>query len=143
MSRSARIIAGLVLATACGQVLAQSATFGVSMRVLPEHVATAGPVDLPTPPGAQPLPPSRDAKRLLYGGSPADAMRFYGNALPGLGFFLTRQDALGQVWERADVRAELLFHPVVGEQNVSGIYVTIAPRERSATTAIAHEDPST
>lgn len=126
---SAGIIAGLFLLGACGQALGQSASFGVSMRVLPERAAAEGPVDLPTPPGARILPPSRDTKRLLYAGSPEDAKRFYADALPALGFFLMRQSTGGQVWERADVRAELLFYPVTGEQETSGIYLTIARKD--------------
>ncbi len=132
MPRSAGIVAGLLLLGACSQALGQSASFGVSMRVLPERAATEGPVDLPTPPGARALPPSRNAKRLLYTGSPDDAKRFYENALPDLGFFLMRQSAGGQVWERADVRAELLFYPVIGEQETSGIYLTIARKESAS-----------
>lgn len=122
----AAIVAGLLLLVACSQACAQSASFGVSMRVLPERPATEGPVELPTPPGAQTLPPSRNAKRLLYQGSADEAKRFYAAALPDLGFFLMRQSADGQVWERADVRAELQFYPVIGEQEAAGIYLTIA-----------------
>lgn len=125
MPASARVVVGLLLLVACSQACAQSASFGVSMRVLPERPTTDGPIELPAPPGAQLLPPSRDAKRLLYKGSADEAKRFYAAALPNLGFFLMRQSADGQVWERADVRAELQFYPVLGEQKAAGIYLTI------------------
>ena len=138
MSPLAGIVAGLLLATACGQALAQqSATFGASLRVLPEHVATETPADLPMPPRAQVLPPGRHTSRLLYAGSANDARRFYENTLPALGFYLTQDKANGAVWERSDIRAELLFHPVVGMQEATGILVMMLPRELPRTSTPA------
>jgi len=99
------------------------------LRLLPEQASTATPVELPTPPQAQHLPPSRDAKRLLYAGNADEARRFYESTLPQLGFYLSRQNAASATWERSDVRAELLFYPVIGEQEATGIIVTMRPRQ--------------
>lgn len=129
MSPLAGIAAGLLLATASSHALAQSASFGVSLRVLPEHAAAGTPVDLPMPPSARALPPGRHSSRLLYVGSANDARRFYENTLPALGFYLTQDTPNGAVWERADIRAELLFHPVAGVREATGILVMILPRE--------------
>jgi hypothetical protein len=126
MSPFAKLIAGLFLAAACSQALGQSASFRVSVVVLPERV-TSMPLDLPAPPQAQVLPASSDAKRLLYRGNPGAAMRFYESTLPELGFHLSRQDASSATWERADVRVELRFYPVIGH-DATGIHVTISPR---------------
>jgi hypothetical protein len=127
MSPLVKVIAGLFLLAACSQALGQDARFRVSLVVLPERVATGMPLDLPTPPQAQVLPASRDAKRLLYAGNPGEARHFYEGALPGLGFYLSQQDANGAVWERRDVRVELKFYPVVGHE-ATGIHVMISPR---------------
>lgn len=127
----AGIVAGLLLAIACRQVLAQSASFGATLRVLPGHVATGAPVDLPRPPQAQVLPPGRHSSRLLYAGSANDARRFYEDTLPQLGFHLTQDKSDGAVWERADIRAELLFYPVAGMQDATGIMVMMLPHERA------------
>jgi hypothetical protein len=133
MSPLAGIVVGLLLAAACGHARAQSANFGISLRVLPEHVASETPVDLPRPPQAQVLPPGSHSSRLLYVGSANDAKRFYANALPGLGFQLTQDKANGVVWERADIRAELLFYPVAGMKEATGIFVMMVPRESPQT----------
>jgi hypothetical protein len=122
------IIAGVLLATAGGAALGQNSSFKVSLRLLPEHVASAAPVELPTPPQAQHLPPSRDAKRLLYAGNADEARRFYASTLPQLGFYLTQEKADGATWDRSDVRVELLFYPVVGNEKATGIIVTMRPR---------------
>jgi hypothetical protein len=127
MSSLAKVIAGLILFAACGQALGQTAGFRVSVVVLPERASTSMPLDLPTPPQARMLPASRDAKRLLYGGNPVAARRFYENTLPELGFYLSRQDAGGAVWDRADVRVELRFYPVIGD-DATGIHVMVSPR---------------
>ena len=121
-------IAVLLLATASGDAFAQTASFRTSIRILPERVATAASVELPVPPQAQLLPPSRHAKRYLVPGRPDQARRFYEDTLPGLGFYLAQQRDNGAVWERSDVRAELLFHPVVGGRDATGIIVTVSPR---------------
>ncbi|GAB3093768.1 hypothetical protein [Lysobacter terrae] len=130
MSKLTGIIAGLLLAVACGYAFAQSASFGLSLRVLPKHTGPVGdpPAELPIPPQARRLPPARDATRLLYAGSAGDARRFYETTLPDLGFYLTAQKIDSVVWERDDVRAELLFYPVVGAQDATGIIVTMRPR---------------
>lgn len=133
MSPLAGIVAGLLLATACRQAFAQSASFGATLRVLPEHVATGAPVELPKPPRAQILPPGRHSSRLLYVGSANDARRFYADTLPQLGFHLTQDKADGAVWERADIRAELLFYPVAGMQDATGIMVMMLPHGRVRT----------
>lgn len=132
MSPLAGVVAVVLLAMACRQALAQSASFGVRLRVLPEHVATGAPVDLPRPPRAQVLPPGRHSSRFLYAGSTNDARRFYADALPQLGFHLTQDKADGAVWERADIRAELLFYPVAGMQDTTGIMVMMLPHGRTA-----------
>lgn len=124
MSPLVGLVAALLLATACSRASAQSASFGVSLRVLPEH-ADARPVDLPKPPQAQVLPPGPHASRLLYGGSADEAKRFYENALPGLGFELRQRKSNGHIWERGNVRAELQFCPVAGAQQATGILVTL------------------
>ena len=124
MSRIFCAIAGFLMAVACGYAFAQSASFGLTLRVLPEDVAPA-PADLPLPPNAQMLPPSRNAKRLLYFGSPGDAQRFYEDVLPKLGFSLSQRKSDRAVWEHESVRAELLFYPVVGAQDTTGIIVTM------------------
>jgi hypothetical protein len=133
VSPLAGIVAGLLLATACGRAFAQSASFGASLRVLPEHVAMETPADLPMPPQAQLLPPGRHTSRLLYVGSANDARRFYENTLPALGFHLTQDKANGAVWERADIRAELQFYPVAGTQDATGILVMMLPHSRAGT----------
>lgn len=112
---------------ACNQASAESDSFRVSIVVLPERAATTVPMDLPAPPQAEILPASRDAKRLLYQGTPGEARRFYEGTLPRLGFHLAQQDANGAVWVRADVRAELRFHPVAGRET-TGIHVMISPQ---------------
>lgn len=129
MSRPFRIVAGLLLVAACGAALAQSASFQVSLRLLPEQAGTATPVELPTPPQARHLPPSRDAKRLLYAGNADEARRFYESTLPRLGFYLTQAKTNSATWDRSDVRAELQFYPVVGKEEATGIIVTMRPRE--------------
>lgn len=123
------IVVALLLAFASGHAFAQSADFRVSIRVLPERTATGSPTELPMPPRAQLLPPGKHARRLLFDGTPGEARRFYEDTLPGLGFHRARQTATGDVWERADVRAELLFHPVVGGEEATGILLTISPRK--------------
>ena len=128
MSPLFRISAGIVLGGLCGVAFAQSASFQVSLRLLPEPAAPAALVELPTPPRARHLPPSRDAKRLLYAGNADEARRFYEGTLPQLGFHLTQAKADGATWERSDVRAELLFHPVAGREEATGIIVTMQPR---------------
>src|SRR5688500_8187947 len=122
------IIAGVLLVTMGGAARGQSASSKVSLRLLPEQVPSAAPRELPTPPQAQHLPPSRDAKRLLYAGNVDEARRFYASTLPQLGFYLTQEKADGATWDRSDVRAELLFHPVVGNEKATGIIVTMRPR---------------
>lgn len=129
MSHSFRIVAGVLLAAGYGVAFGQSASFQVSLRLLPEHAATAVPVELPTPPQAQQLPPSRDAKRLLYAGNADEARRFYESTLPQLGFYLTQAKANSATWDRSDVRAELLFYPVAGKEEATGIIVTMRPRQ--------------
>ena len=124
-----RIIAGVLVAALCGVAYGQSASFKVSLRLLPEHASTGTPVELPTPPRVQHLPPSRDAKRLLYAGNAEEARRFYASTLPQLGFYLTQENANGATWDRGDVRAELLFYPVIGEKEATGIIVTMRARE--------------
>lgn len=124
-----RTIAGLLLVAACGAALAQSASFRVSLRVLPQQPDSAVPVELPTPPQARHLPPSRNAKRLLYAGNADEARRFYESTLPQLGFYLTQEKTNGATWDRSDVRAELQFYPVVGREEATGIIVTMRPRE--------------
>lgn len=133
MSPLAGVVAVVLLAMACRQAMAQSASFGVTLQVLPEHVATGAPVDLPRPPRAQVLPPGRHSSRFLYAGSTNDARRFYADTLPQLGFHLTQDKADGAVWERADIRAELLFYPVAGMQDATGIMVTMLPHGRVRT----------
>lgn len=133
MSPLATIALVLLLATASSRASGQNASFTASIRVLPERIATGTPVDLPMPPQARPLPPSRDARRLLYAGSPDDARRFYEATLPALGFHLAQRKANGATWERADVKAELSFHPVVGGQEATGISVMMSPRQDAAT----------
>ena len=118
----------LLLATACSDAFGQSASFTASIRLLPERVTAGASVELPMPPQAQVLPPGRHARRLLFVGSPDDARRFYEDTLPGLGFHLSRQKTDGAIWERGDVRAELLFYPVVGGREATGIIVVISPR---------------
>lgn len=127
MSRLFQIVT-LFLATACSPAFAQSADFRVSIHVLPERAATHSPAELPIPPRTQVLPPGKHARRLLFEGGPGEARRFYADTLPGLGFHRAGQTATGEVWERADVRAELLFHPVVGGVEATGILLTISPR---------------
>ena len=129
MPGATRILAGVLLAALCGGAYAQNASFQVSLRLLPEHAATGAPVELPTPPRVQHLPPSRDAKRLLYAGNAAEARRFYESTLPQLGFYLTQENGNSATWDRSDVRAELLFYPVVGEKESTGIIVTVRPRD--------------
>lgn len=130
MSPPYRITTGILLIAICGVALAQSASFQVSLRLLPERedAATAALLELPAPPSARHLPPSRDAKRLLYAGSADDARRFYEGTLPQLGFHLTQVGADSATWDRSDLRAELLFHPVVGMEEATGIIVTLRPR---------------
>jgi hypothetical protein len=129
MPHTLRIIAGLLLAAASGVAFGQSASFKVSLRLLPEQAGTATPVELPTPPQARHLPPSRDAKRLLYAGNADEARRFYESTLPQLGFYLTQAKTDSATWDRSDVRAELQFYPVVGREDATGIIVTMRPRE--------------
>jgi hypothetical protein len=128
MPRLFKIVVALFLATACGHAVAQRADFQVSIRVLPERAVTGIPVELPIPPRARILPPGKHTQRLLFDGSPGDARRFYEDTLPELGFHRTRMTAAGEVWERADVSAELLFHPVVGGEEATGILLMISPR---------------
>lgn len=127
MATTSRIAVGLLVTVVCGYAFAQSASFQLTLRVLPEHAPTGEPVELPVPPQARPLPPSHNAKRLLYAGSEGDAKRFYEATLPELGFYLAQQKPNSAVWERADVRAELLFYPIVGVQQATGIIVTMRP----------------
>jgi hypothetical protein len=127
MSKLAGTI-GLLLAATCGYAFGQSASFGLTLRVLPEQAVPEGPVELPVPPQALRLPPGRNAARLLYAGSAGDAKRFYESRLPGMGFYLAQQKDDRAVWERHDVRAELLFYPVVGMQETTGIIVTMRSR---------------
>lgn len=129
MSKPARVFVALLLGTACGYAFAQSASFGLTLRILPDGAATEVPADLPMPPQARLLPPSHNARRLLYSGSAGDARRFYEDVLPGLGFSLTRQKADSATWEHPGVRAELLFYPVVGTRETTGIIVTMVRRE--------------
>lgn len=129
MSPLFQIVVALLLATASGHAFAQSADFRVSVRVVPERTETGSPAEFPIPPRAQILPPGKHARRLLFEGSPGEARRFYEDTLPGLGFHRARQTATGEVWERADVRAELLFHPVVGGEEATGILLTLSPRQ--------------
>jgi hypothetical protein len=128
MSPSFRIIAVLLLGAASGAAFGQSASFQVS-RLLPEQAGSTAPTELPTPPQAQHLPPSRDAKRLLYAGNADEARRFYESTLPQLGFYLTQAKTDSATWDRSDVRAELQFYPVVGREEATGIIVTMRPRE--------------
>lgn len=128
MSPLFQIVIALLLVTVPGHALAQRADFQVSIRVLPERVATDIPTELPLPPGTRILPPGKHDRRLLFDGSPGDARRFYEETLPDLGFHRTRRTATGEVWERADVSAELLFHPVVGGKEATGILLMISPR---------------
>jgi len=132
MPPSARIVIALLLLIGSSHAQAGDASFRVAIRVLPEQVPGRTPVDLPTPPQARTLPPNGHAKRLLVRGSPGDARRFYDHALPELGFFLVREDADGSVWIRSDVRAELLFYPVVGGEEATGVHVVLSPSEPSA-----------
>lgn len=125
------IVIALLLVTASGHAFAQRADFQVSIRVLPERAATDIPTKLPLPPRARVLPPGKHTGRLLFDGSPGDARRFYADTLPDLGFHRTRQTATGEVWERADVSAELSFHPVVGGVEATGILLMILPRASS------------
>jgi hypothetical protein len=118
-------VAALLLAMACGHACAQSASFGLSLRVVAQDAPSEAPVTLPRPPQAQELPPGRHASRLLFGGSADDARRFYESALPDLGFQLTRRHPDGAVWERGNVRAEVRFQPVAGVREVTGILVTL------------------
>lgn len=128
MTKLTCTIAGLLLTVACGYAFGQSANFGVSLRVLPAGPLPELPAELPMPPQAQRLPPSRDAARLIYAGSAVDARRFYEDTLPELGFYQTAQKADSAVWEREDMRAEVSFYPVVGMQEATGILVTMRPR---------------
>ena len=129
MTKLTCIIAGLLLTVACGYAFGQSASFGVSLRVLAPDRAPLEPLsELPIPPQARRLPPGRNATRLLYTGDAGEARRFYEDALPGLGFYRTAQKADSVVWEREDLRAEVLFYPVVGAQDATGIIVTMSPR---------------
>jgi hypothetical protein len=123
MSPLVGLVAALFLATACGRASAQSASFGLSLRVLPEATVDEAPLDLPKPPQAQVLPSGRHASRLLYGGSADEAKRFYDSALPDLGFQLMQRKSNGAVWERGSVRAELQFYPVAGAEDATGILV--------------------
>jgi hypothetical protein len=129
MSPSFRIIAVLLLGAASGAAFGQSASFQVSLRLLPAQAGSTAPTELPTPPQAQHLPPSRDAKRLLYAGNADEARRFYESTLPQLGFYLTQAKTNSATWDRSDVRAELQFYPVVGKEDATGIIVTMRPRE--------------
>ncbi|GAB3089760.1 hypothetical protein [Lysobacter terrae] len=122
MSPLPRIAAGLAIAFACGPVFAQSAGFGLSLRVLPPST-TEQTVELPTPPRAQALPRGNHDKRLLYAGSADEAERFYETALPALGYYRTERKPHGAVWERGDVRTELLFYPVTGQPLATGILI--------------------
>lgn len=128
MSPLFQIAAALLLATAIGPAFAQRADFQVSIRVLPERPTTGLVTDLPLPPRARILPPGKHARRLLFEGNPGDARRFYEATLPELGFHRTRMTATGEIWERADVSAELSFHPVVGGKEATGILLMISPR---------------
>jgi hypothetical protein len=128
MSPLFQIAIALLLVTLPGHVLAQRADFQVSIRVLPAQVATDIPTELPLPPGTRILPPGKHASRLLFDGSPGAARRFYEDTLPDLGFHRTRRTATGEVWERADISAELSFHPVVGGKEATGILLMISPR---------------
>jgi hypothetical protein len=128
MSPLVQIAAALLLVIVSGRSFAQRADFQVSIRVLPAQVATDIPTELPLPPGTRILPPGKHARRLLFDGSPGDARRFYEDTLPDLGFHRTRRTATGEVWERADISAELLFHPVVGGKEATGILLMISPR---------------
>ena len=128
MSPLHRIVVALLLVTPCGHAFAQRDDFQVSIRVLPERAANGSPVDIPMPPNARLLPPGRGAKRLLFDGSPGEARRFYADTLPELGFHRARQTTHGEVWERADVRAELRFYPVVGGRDATGILLMVSPR---------------
>lgn len=123
MSPLAGLVTALLLVTACSQAHAQSASFGLSLRVLPEQATDETPVDLPRPPQAQVLPRGHHASRLLYGGSAEEAKRFYENTLPNLGFQLMQRKSNGHIWERGNVRAELQFYPVAGAQDATGILV--------------------
>ncbi len=128
MSRLLCVIAGFSMAAACGYAFAQSASFGLTLRVLPEASAPA-PAELPLPPNAQALPPSRSSRRLLYFGSTGDAQRFYAGELPKLGFLLAQQKHDREIWEHESVRAELQFFPVAGAREATGIIVTMIPRQ--------------
>lgn len=125
-------VAALLLAMAFGHACAQSASFGLSLRVVAQDAPSEASVTLPRPPRAQELPRGRHASRLLYEGSADDARRFYESALPGLGFQLTRRDSDGAVWERGNVRAELRFHPVTGAREVTGILVMLCRLDGAA-----------
>lgn len=95
----------------------------------PERVAPEVPNDLPMPPHATVLPPGRHSSRLLYGGSTIEARRYYEVALPAVGFQLVQHRPNGAVWERGSVRAEVLFYPVAGAQEATGIIVTMSSLE--------------
>jgi hypothetical protein len=121
-----RVVVGVFLAAASGQIFAQSASFGLQLRVLPEEAAPEVPVELPRPPRTIVLPPGGHSSRLLYDGSAIDARRYYESALPALGFQLVQHKANGHVWERGRVRAEVLFYPVAGTPEATGIIVTMS-----------------
>jgi hypothetical protein len=124
MSPLSRIAAGLAIAFVCGPVFAQSASFGLSLRVLPPS-GNEQTVELPTPPQAQALPRGNRDQRLLYAGSADDARRFYETTLPALGYYRTERKPNGSVWERGEVRTELLFYPVTGEPLATGILIRV------------------
>lgn len=126
MSPLVRVAIGLFLAAASGQIFAQSAGFGLLLRVQPEQVAPEAPIELPRPPHTTVLPPGRHSSRLLYDGSAIDARRYYESALPALGFQLVQHKANGDVWERGRVRAEVLFYPVAGVREATGIIVMMS-----------------
>ena len=134
MSWVSRIAALSLLLIASGQAGAQSASFGLKLRVLPGEAVVESPVELPVPPDTQVLPPGRHAKRLLFAGNASAARRFYANTLPGLGFYLRADNANAAVWERGGVRAELAFYPITGAGDATGILVTMSS---AATTSAA------
>ncbi|MFC5570658.1 hypothetical protein ACFPN1_11360 [Lysobacter yangpyeongensis] len=125
MSPLPGILAGLILAAACGPCQAQGANIGLSLRVLPASGEALAAMDLPMPPQARALPAGRHHQRLLYPGPADAARRFYETTLPALGFERMRLYATGATWVRGGIRAELQFLPVVGEQDATGILVRI------------------
>lgn len=138
MTRFSSLI--LLLAAALGPALsparAETAQFGVSVRVVDRRAEAALLDALPLPAQAQPLGGVRHDRLYLQPGSPAAAVAFYETELSRQGYLLVARhegpDGMVVQWRGPAAEVRLWAQPVLGSVPATRLRLQATPARRAS-----------